>query len=115
MTKNKESTRYASQKHEESVAKALNGRRQPNSGASKFSAGDVVTNQFLIECKTCLTEKQSFTIKRDWLEKNKEEMFSVRKRLSALCFNFGNNTSNYYIISEPLMKYLVDKIDEENS
>ena len=29
----------------------------------------------LIECKTCMTDKDSFSIKKDWIIKNREEKF----------------------------------------
>lgn len=113
MTKNKLSTRYYSSDHEESVCKALGGSKQPNSGASKFYAGDVVTDRFLIECKTCIDEKESFSIKKKWLQKNKEEAFQIRKEYSALCFRFGpgQTNNNYYIIDEQLMKELVNYLE----
>lgn len=105
--RNKESTRYYSERHEESVCKALGARRQANSGAAKFSAGDVVTETFLIECKTVMADKESVSIKKEWLKKNKLEAFQIRKEHKALCFNFGPNSENYYIIDESLMKDLV--------
>lgn len=113
MTKNKDSTRYYSSLHEDSVCKALGARKQSNSGAGHFNKGDVVTNSFLIECKTTMTEKQSVSIKREWVEKNKNEAFSIRKPNQAICINFGPNTNNYYLINEKLMKYLVEKLEND--
>ena len=51
MTKNKDSTRYFSSKQEEYVAKLINGRTVSNSGAAKFTCGDVVSDDFIIECR----------------------------------------------------------------
>ncbi|WP_300924669.1 hypothetical protein [uncultured Clostridium sp.] len=116
MNKNKESTRYYSDAHEKSVCKALGAKQQNNSGAGLWQKGDVIIEDadFLIECKTCMKDKDSVSIKKEWIEKNKEEAFAVRKSNQAICFNFGPNQSNYYIINEKLMKYLVEKIEEEN-
>lgn len=114
MTKNKESTRYYSDKHEKSVCTALNARQQSNSGAGNFKKGDVVTNTFLIECKTCMQEKQSISIKKEWLDKNREEAFAIRKDNSAICFNFKPNGENYYVINESLMQYLVSTLESDN-
>lgn len=99
---NKSATRYFSNKQEKHVAKVLGGRQTANSGATMFQKGDVALDDWLIECKTSMKEKQSFSIKREWLEKNEEEAFAMGKNHSALCFNFGepHNTRNYYIISE---------------
>lgn len=111
--KNKESTRYYSDIQEKSVCKALNAYQTPNSGASKFRKGDVFTNSFLIECKTVMTDKDSISIKKDWIIKNKEEAFTQRKANQAIAFNFGPDQPNYYIINERLMAYLVDKVENE--
>ena len=65
MNKNKESTRYYSDKHEKSVCKALGARQQPNSGAALFRKGDVITNNMLIECKCSMADKDSFSVKKE--------------------------------------------------
>ena len=101
-------TRFYSNKQEKAVAKAVNGRQTANSGATSFQKGDVVTDKVLIECKTCTDEKKSFSIKKEWLMKNKEEAFAMRKPYNALAFNFGPNEPNYYIIDERLFKILLD-------
>ena len=112
MTTNKKCTRYYSAKQEKQVAKAVNGKQTANSGATAFSKGDVKNDLFLIECKTCMEDKQSFSIKKEWLEKNKEEAFAVGKDYSALAFNFGPNSKNYYVIDEKLFKLLNNYLRE---
>lgn len=107
-------TRFYSNKQEKKVAKAVGGKQVSNSGATKFSKGDVVTDNWLIECKTCTKEKRSFTIKEDWLIKNKEEAFDMGKSYNALVFNFGPDTQNYYIIDEYTFKELISKEEESN-
>lgn len=116
MTKNDSSTRYYSDKHEKSVCKALGAKQQSNSGAGLFAKGDVVKPEasLLIECKTSVAEKNSFSIKRDWLEKNSKEAKEINLFNSMLCFNYGPDTDNYYVISEKLAKYLVEKLVEDN-
>ena len=101
-------TRFFSNKQEKQVAKAIGGKQTANSGATPFSKGDVVTDNILIECKTCTHEKKTFSIKKEWLDKNKEEAFAMRKQYSALAFNFGPNTDNYYVIDEKMFKILQD-------
>jgi hypothetical protein len=112
--KNTESTRYYSDAHEKSVCKALGARQQSNSGAATFSAGDCYQEaaSLLIECKTCMTEKSSFSIKAEWLKKNRDEAFAMRLQNHCLAFNFGPGLSNYYIIDENLMKQLVEYLEE---
>lgn len=99
---NKSSTRYFSSKQEKSVAKAVGGRKTANSGATKFSKGDVRTENWLLECKTKTKPSDSFTIQKSWLEKNEEEAFAMGKHHSALVFDFGDlhNPEHYYVINE---------------
>lgn len=105
----KKSTRYYSTKQEKSVAKYLNGKRVSNSGATAFNKGDVELTDWLIECKTTTaTKKASFSIKREWLDKNKEEAFAMGKSYSALCFDFGDG-KRHYIIDERTFKQLIEK------
>lgn len=111
---NKESTRYFSNNHEKSVCKALNATQQPNSGAGKFKKGDCIQENasLLIECKCSMSDKSSVSIKEDWIKKNKEEAFQNRLSNSCVCFNFGPDSNNYYIIDESMMKFLVEKLSE---
>lgn len=105
-------TRFYSSRQEKHIAKVTDGKQIANSGATPFSKGDVRTEQFLIEAKTCVSEKQSFSIKKEWLEKNEEERFAMGKDYSALAFNFGDDV-NYYIISEKLFVKLINLLKEE--
>lgn len=115
MNNNKESTRYFSDLHEKSICKALGGTQTSNSGAGHFTKGDVIVKcaSLLVEAKCTMTEKTSVSVKKEWLEKNKEEAFQSRLSNSCVCVNFGPGTDNYYVISEKLMKFLVEKLSEE--
>ena len=99
-------TRFYSNRQEKKVAKAVGGRKTANSGATSFSKGDVVTERILIECKTCVSEKKTFSIKKEWIDKNKEEAFAMNKPYSALAFNFGPYSENYYVIDERMFNIL---------
>jgi hypothetical protein len=112
--KNTESTRYYSDAHEKSVCKALGASQTSNSGAATFAAGDCCQEaaSLLIECKTCMTEKSSFSIKAEWLKKNRDEAFAKRLQNYCLAFNFGPDQPNYYVINEQLMKQLVEYLEE---
>jgi len=114
--KNENSTRHFSDIHEKSVCRALGATQQSNSGAGLFAKSDVVNREasLIVECKTCMKEKDSFSIKKEWLEKNSKEAKEMNMFNSALCFNFGPDTDNYYVISEKIMKFLVEKLIEDN-
>jgi hypothetical protein len=113
---NKLSTREFSDIHEKSVCKLLGAQQVSNSGAGAFRKGDVVHRNasVLIECKTVVTDKKSVSIKKEWIDKNKEERFTQRLSNSSIAFNFGPNQPNYFVIDEKLMKFLVEKLEEEN-
>ena len=104
-------TRQVSSTQEKAIAKVLNGKRTPNSGATRFDKGDIyVGSEWLIEAKTCMEPKKSFSIKKQWLDKMKEEQFACNKLYSSLCFDFGDNKDRYYIIDENTFKWLKDNI-----
>lgn len=116
MTKNDESTRYYSTIHEQSVAKELGGHRQPNSGATDFEKMDVIIPDIetLIECKTTLKDQKSFSVKKDWFTKSKQELKNMHLRYNAFAFNFGPGQENYYIIDAKLMKFLVESMRKDD-
>lgn len=99
-------TRKFSSKQEKIVAKSLKGKVQPNSGATPFAKGDVILDDWLIECKTQMTDKKTITIKKEWLDKLEEERFAMRKTNMALAFNFGPGQENYYVITERAFKQM---------
>ena len=105
-------TRFYSSKQEKAVAKAIGGKQVANSGATAFSKGDVRTADWLIECKTCTTEKKSFSIKKEWMEKNREEAFAMNKDYNALAFDFGDG-DNYYIVDEKTFIRMKEALDNE--
>lgn len=106
-------TRFYSKRQETAVAKAVSGHRVANSGATTFSKGDVTTSDWLIECKTCTEPRQSFTLKKEWFTKNKDEAFAMNKSYSAVVFDFGDG-EQHYIISEKMFKELLKHLQEEN-
>ena len=107
------STRYYSNLQEKQIAKALGGKQSSNSGATAFQKGDIKTSQWLIEAKTVISHKSSFSIKKAWLIKNKEEAFAMHRPYAALAFNFGPDEENYYVIDEKLFKELLKYVEEE--
>lgn len=105
-------TRVYSSKQEKGIAKKFNGKQTPNSGATLLGGkGDVVLDDWLIEAKTHTTDKESISIKKEWLEKNLKETLFMGKKYSALMFNFGpSDNKNYVVIDEDTFKELF--IDE---
>ena len=113
---NKEATRHASSIQENRVAGKLGGKVSSNSGAGLFNKGDIVVNDasLLIECKTCMESKKSFSIKKEWLDKNRDEAFRLRLDNHIIAFNFDyQDKKDYYIIDDKLMEFLVEKLRQE--
>ena len=104
-------TRYYSNKQEKHIAKAVNGKQVANSGATSFSKGDVRTDDWLFEAKTKTSESQSMSIKKEWLLKNREEMFAMGKSYCALVFDFGDG-NNYYVLDEKTFLKMKESFDE---
>ena len=115
MTKNTNCTRFYSAQQEEEVAKVINGTRQSNSGAGHFNKGDVINRNasILVECKCSTSNKDSFSVKKEWFEKNKQESFGVRTSNQCVAFNFGPDSESLYIINKKLMRFLIEKLEED--
>lgn len=110
-TGEKKPTRHYSRKQEVGVSRKLKGTLTSNSGATFNQKGDVLLDDFLLECKTQMKHKETFTLHKDWFDKNDKECLFMGKPYSAVVFNFGPDERNYYIIDEDLFEKLVDKKD----
>ena len=108
----KKPTRYYSSKQENIVAKDIGGKTTSNSGATPFDKGDISTDKFLIECKTKTSNSDSISIKKEWLEKLKDEALFMKKEHEALIFNFGPDSKNYAIIDIELFNLLKEYLNE---
>jgi len=104
----KKPTRFFSSIQEKKVAENCNGQVTKNSGATPFQKGDVLSEKFLIECKTQTKNKETFTLRKEWLEKNEKEALFMGKEYSAVAFNFGPGENQYYIIDESMFQKLLE-------
>ena len=107
-------TRYFSSRQEKQVAKAFGGKQTKNSGATPFQKGDILLEDFMIECKTKTTHSESISIKKEWFDKNTRETLLVGKPYSAIVFNFGPDEKNYYIIDEYLFQELLEHLNNKD-
>lgn len=92
-------TRFYSDRQEKHIAKVVTGNQVSNSGASPFHKGDVITGEWLFEAKTKVEPSKSFTIKRSWIDKNREEAFAMNRPHNALVIDFGDG-EQFYLIDE---------------
>ena len=109
----KQPTRSYSKKQENYVAKKFDGSLTKNSGATMFQKGDVLLDDFLIECKTKMSPSESISIKKEWIEKNEKESLFMGKKYSSIAFNFGPDEKMYYIIDEYLFESLLEKLKKD--
>ena len=87
----KKTTVDKSSEQESYVAKYLDAWRTPRSGGGLSRKGDVYDEYSLFECKTYMERRESFTVKKEWLEKLDRERSEDRKALGILVINFGGN------------------------
>ena len=101
----KSSTRAKSSQQEKRIAKAMGGKQVIGSGSTPFLKGDVIAGNLFIEAKTKMEPSKSISVKKEWLEKAKEQALSTRKRDYAVAISFGDN-KDYYIIEDTHMEEL---------
>ena len=61
-----------------------------------------------------MSEKSSFSIKKEWIEKNRKESKEGRFENAVLAFNFEPDGENFFVIDSKLMKFLVERLEEYN-
>lgn len=99
-------TRTYSDIQEKRIAELLNGKVQSNSGGTKFGGGDIHTSQFLIEAKTNIEPKKTFTLKEEWISKMKEQAFEQGKQYSALAVSFDGE-NDYFLVDSNTFKEMI--------
>lgn len=97
---------------EKEVAKFLGGRVTIGSGGTIFGGGDVELPNWLIECKTTTTAKNSYSVKKSVIDKIKEQSFEQKKQNYALAFRFEPFGEDYFVIDKNLFKSLVEMIGD---
>lgn len=108
------STRYYSDRQEKQIAKAVGGKQTANSGATAFNKGDVNTESWLLEAKTVTKPQETFTVRRGWIDKNREEAFQMGKHYSAVVIQFEPDGENFYLIDEHMFTELLRYQREES-
>lgn len=87
-----------SELQERQIAEYTGGKTQPNSGGTKFCGGDVLTDKFFIEAKTVVTERNSYSIKKEILDKLKEQTVEQNKQVGVLAFRFDPYGEDYFVL-----------------
>lgn len=107
-------TRDYSSLQEQHIAKKTGGKITSNSGGTRFGGGDILTEDFLIEAKTSMKPKTSFSIKKEWLDKAQEQAFEQGKAEGVLAFRFEPKGKDYYCISETMFMAFLELWEDKN-
>jgi hypothetical protein len=82
-------TRHASNQQEKRIQKTIGGRKTKNSGAGR-EKGDILLEDFLLDGKTSMTSVKSKSVKKEELDKAREQAFFMRKRFFAVVLSLGD-------------------------
>lgn len=99
-------------KQEKEIAKQLGGKVQAASGGTAFGGGDIHTRDFFIEAKTASYHRTTMQVKEEWLQKMEKQAFEQRKPYSALAIRFDPEGQDYFMISQSLMRTLVEFLED---
>lgn len=108
----------ASVLQEKQVAKLVDGQVQVGSGGTTHGGGDVLTDTWFFECKTVISKKDSYSVKKSVIDKMMEQRFEQQKEYAALAFRFEPEGKDYFVIDSDTFKYMMectDSMDDEYS
>lgn len=84
-------------------SKKPDAKRQVNSGAMWHAKGDIITQDYLMECKERGTinarGEKTISIPKEWLEKQALEAFQEKRPYWLLPFRYKNDSSIYLVKS----------------
>jgi hypothetical protein len=94
--------------HEEYIAKELGGKRERASGASITAPGDVITPEYLVECK--VSESGSVSLNRKQWQKIREEA-ALRGRRPMGALRLRDPYTGKHI--DVIVKMLDDEVEDQ--
>lgn len=95
---NQKPTKFYSSRQEKAIADYLGWSVVAASGARMFNPGDVISTQYLCECKTHTDKKSSIEIKKSVWKKITSEATSVLKRPVLFVDNGTQTVTNTWCI-----------------
>lgn len=101
----------ASLLQEKEVAKLVNGEVQIASGALSHGGGDVLTENWFLECKTVISKKDSYSVKKSILDKMYEQSFEQQKNYSSLAFRFSPEGEDYFVVNSETFKHMMKSVN----
>ena len=104
-------SKQVSLEQEEKLAKFFGGSRTPRSGGGGFVKGDVLSDNWFIEGKTNVKPAESYSVRKEILEKMDHERAEMRKPYAALAIELGESRDDYFVINRRTMKGILDTQD----
>lgn len=80
---------------------------QVGSGNQWYAKSDVVSQTLRIEAKTKVKESKTFSIKKEWLDKIKDETRG-RDQIPVLAISFDNKQDYYVLDSEDVLNMIAE-------
>ena len=97
---------------EDRIAKMFGGSRTPRSGGGSWKHGDVLSEDWFIECKTTVKPSLSYSINKEVLDKMEHERAEMQKLFSALSFTLGEAREDYFVVNKRTMLELLEIISD---
>ena len=104
-------SKQVSLEQEENLAKFFHGRRTPRSGGGGFVKGDVLSDLWFIEAKTNVKPAESYSVRKEILEKMDHERTEMHKPYAVLAIELGETRDDYFVVSKRTMKGILDTQD----
>ncbi|KXS45386.1 MAG: hypothetical protein AWU54_403 [Candidatus Frackibacter sp. T328-2] len=99
---------------EERIAEKLGINEVVGSGATPFFKGDNIGDYIFIEAKIKMKESKSIKVKKEWLEKAKDQAESMRRNNYAVAISFGDS-KDYFIVEDEFMIGLYNSLEVVNN
>ena len=107
--------KIASVAQEERIAKLFRGKRTPQSGGGKWVCGDILAGKLLIECKTTVEPKLTYSVQKAVLDKANHEAREMGKESAVLAFTIGENFEDYFVVDTKFIKSYLELQDGVNT
>lgn len=94
---------------ENRIAKMFNASRTPRSGGGEWKKGDILSEDWLVECKTTTTPAKSFSVSKAVLDKAEHERAEMHKSYMALAFTLGEDYDDYFVLDKRAMSAVLEQ------
>lgn len=94
----------SSVEQENRIAKLFKASPTPQSGGGKWKKGDILSADYLIECKTTVEPKLTYSVKKSDIDKARHESREMGKKNFIFAFTMGENFDDYFVVDDKFMR-----------